>query len=340
MSTDLAAFSLLAASIAVAVLRATTPILLASLGGLLSDLAGSINVALEGLMLVAAFFGVIGAVLVPQWFPMLPLWASPWIGCMAGLIAALLLSALLAFFHLELGADLIVAGIAINILASGLTVFLLVTLVGDKGSTAGWHSPALPCIRIQGLAHIPILDMIANGEGGRGHHVMTYVAFASVPAVWALLTRTRLGLWMRAVGENPQAALGAGIPVKRVRCIALLLSGALAGLGGIYLSMGYLTLFQADMTAGRGFLALAAIFLGARGPFGTLAAALLFGASGVLATQLGSIDMPVQLVYMLPPFITVCALVAAGRRNRASRPDGDTGLHGRLRSIIKKGRHA
>jgi ABC-type uncharacterized transport system permease subunit len=314
MTIDLAGWALLAATLFVAVLRATTPILFAALGGLVSDLAGSINVALEGLMLIAAFFGVLGSVYAGQWLPGLPVWAHAWIGCAAGLAAALLVTAMLGFFHLELGADLIVAGIAINLLAAGLTVFLLVTIVGDKGSTAGLRSPALPSLHVPGLAGLPALDTLLNGDGGHGHHVLVYAAFLAVAGLWLFLTRTRYGTWLRAVGENPNAALGAGIPVKRVRYLALLLSGALAGLGGIYLSMGYLTLFQADMSAGRGFLALAAVFLGARRPLGTLGASLLFGASTVLATQLGAIDLPTQVVYMVPPFITICALVFAGRR--------------------------
>lgn len=314
MSADVAAWGLLAASLFVAVLRATTPILLAALGGLVSDLAGSLNVALEGLMLVAAFFGVMGAVWAGQWLPDWPVWAHAWIGCAAGLAAALVLAGLLGFFHLELGADLIVAGIAINLLAAGLTVFLLVTLVGDKGSTAGLRSPSLPTLRLPGLEALPVLNTLLNGDGGHGHHLLTYVAFIAAAALAVFLRRTRYGTWLRAVGDNPQAALGAGIPVKRVRYTALLLSGGLAGLGGVYLSMGYLTLFQADMSAGRGFLALAAVFLGARRIFGTLAASLLFGASAVAATQMGALDLPTQVVYMVPPFITICALVFAGRR--------------------------
>ena len=313
MSADSVAILTLVATLAVAVLRAAAPILLAALGGLISDLSGTINVALEGLMLIAAFFGVIASVHAVQWFPGLAQWIYPWIGCAVGLVAALGFTGLLAIFHLEFGADLIVAGIAINILAAGLTVFLLVALVGDKGSTAGLHSPALPSIQIPGLAGLPVLDTLLNGEGGAGHHVLVYVAFMSVALLALFLSRTRYGTWLRAVGENPQAALGAGIPVKRVRYVALLASGLLAGLGGIYLSMGYLTLFQADMTAGRGFLALAAVFLGARRPLGTLGASLLFGATGVLATQLGAFEMPTQIVYMIPPFVTICMLVFAGR---------------------------
>lgn len=318
LHADLLGAGVFGIGLLLAVLRAATPIVFAALGGLISDLAGSINVALEGLMLIAAFFGVIAAIYLERWFPGLAPWCVPWLGCLAGLAMALLFTALLAVFHLELGADLIVAGIAINILVAGLTVFLLVSFVGDKGSTAGLNSPALPSLRIPGLDGLPLLRLLFNGEDGQGQHLLIYAALAAVAATAFFLRRTRSGTWIRAVGENRDAALAAGIPVKRMQYTALLLSGLLAGLGGIYLSMGYLTLFQANMTAGRGFLALAAVFLGRRRPLGTFAAALLFGATATLATRLGARQLDTQLVYMLPPLVTILALVAAGARRRRS----------------------
>jgi ABC-type uncharacterized transport system permease subunit len=320
MSLDLTSWALLAAGLFAALLRATAPILLAALGALVSDLAGCLNVALEGLMLIAAFFGVMGAVQAAQAWPALQPWSHALIGAGAGLLAALLLTGLLAVFHLELGADLIVGGIAVNLLAAGLTVFLLAGWVGDKGSTAALASPALPSLHVPGLAGWPVLDRWVNGDAGRGHHLLVLAALGAVPVVWLLLHRTRLGRWLRAVGEHPQAALGAGIPVKRVQYLALLISGALAGLGGVYLSLGYLNLFQADMSAGRGFLALAAVFLGARRLAGTLGASLLFGAAAVVTTQLGVLSLPPQLLQMLPPFITLCALAFAGRRFVSRNP--------------------
>ena len=320
MSADLTAWSLLAAGLFAALLRATAPILLAALGALVSEVAGCVNVALEGLMLIAAFFGVMGAVQAAHAWPALAPWGHAAIGAAAGVLAAVLLTGLLAFFHLELGADLIVGGIAINLLAAGLTVFLLAGWVGDKGSTAALASPALPALHVPGLAGWPVLDHWLNGDAARGHHLLIWGAFAAVPAVWLLLHRTRAGRWMRAVGEHPAAAQGAGIPVKRIQYLALFTSGALAGLAGVYLSLGYLTLFQADMSAGRGFLALAAVFLGARRLAGTLGASLLFGATAVLTTRLGWLSLPPQALQMLPPFITLCALAFAGRRFSSRNP--------------------
>ncbi len=320
MSVEVTAWTGIAATLVVAVLRSTTPLLFAALGGLVSELAGCLNVALEGLMLVAAFFAVITAWLANRWCPGLPDWGCAWIGCGFGLLAALACAGVLAVFHLEWGADLIVAGIAINILAEGLTVFLMEAIVGDKGSTAAINTPALPSLRVPGLGGHPVLDTLFNGEGGQGHHVLIYIAVSCAVALPWLLTRTPFGLHLRAVGENERAALGAGISGKRMRYQALLLSGVFAGLGGVYLSLGYLTLFQSGMSGGRGFLALAAVFLGARRPLGTVAAALLFGASAVLATQMGLIGLPTHVVYMLPPLITTGTLVLVGAVRRRRFP--------------------
>ncbi|WAC71563.1 ABC transporter permease [Roseateles sp. SL47] len=309
-------WTLAAVGLLVALLRTTTPVLLAALGALVSDLAGCVNVALEGLMLVAAFFGVMGAIQAGHLWPGLPVWGQALIGGCAGLLAAMALSLLLAIFHLEFGADLIVAGIALNLLAVGLTVFLMASWVGDKGSTASLVSPALPRLQVPGLGGWPALNLLLNGEGGHGHPLPLPLALLAVPGVGLLLYRTPWGRWLRATGENPAAALGAGIPVKRMQYLALLTSGALAGLGGLYLSMGYVTLFQADMSAGRGFLALAAVFLGARALWGTAAASLLFGGSAVLVTQLGVLAWPPQVPQMLPPLMTLIAMLIAGHRTR------------------------
>lgn len=317
MSLETVLASIFSAAFIATILRASTPIILPAMGGLISELAGVINIALEGIMLAAAFFGVVVGALGPVWLPGLPLWLYPWLGALAGIVVGLGLAFIIAFFHLELGADIIMAALAINILAAGGTVFLMFSLTGDKGSTSTLASPALPTITIPVVNHIPFIDQVFNGENLSGYNIITYVAFISVGLVWVFLYRTRLGTHLRAVGENPAAAASVGINVKRVQYIALLISGILAALGGINLSMGYLTLFQADMTAGRGYIALAAVFLGNKNPVGTLIAALIFGAAVALEAQLGTLNIPSQLITMIPPLVTIAALVIYNLRRQA-----------------------
>lgn len=316
MTVDLAIILTFCATLFAAILRAATPLIFAALGGLVCELAGVINIALEGLMLIAAFFGVIVSALCAVWFPDAPAWLYPWVGCLAALLSAVILALILAFFHLELGADLIVAGVGINILASGLTVLLLMTVAGDKGSTATLTSYALPTIRIPFVSDYPFLGIILNGDGLQGHHILVLAAFPAAYLVHLMLYRTSFGLRLRSVGENPDAARQAGLSVKRLQYSALALSGVLAGLGGVFLSMGYLTLFQADMTAGRGYLALTAVFLGGRRPFGTLIAALCFGAFTVFAAQLGYFAIPSPVILLIPPIITIAALVLINARKQ------------------------
>jgi len=291
---------------AAGVLRVTTPILLPALGGLISDLAGVINIALEGTMLLAAFTGVVVSAYTQ----------SAWLGLAAALAAAALFSLILAFVHLDLRADLILAGIAMNFLAGGGTVFVMYSLTGDKGTSSELASLTMPYVHIPILKNIPVLGPIFSGQ-----NLLVYVAFLMVALVWGFLFRTVRGTHLRAVGANPDAAATAGIDVRKTRYTALVLSGVLAGLGGVHMSMGYLQLFQRDMTAGRGFIALAAVFLGARHPVGTMLAALLFGAADALANQLGTLRIPPQYVQVIPYVVTVAALAlhAAAQQRAAAR---------------------
>lgn len=317
MSLDVVLRSIFSMVFIATTIRVTTPILLAALGGLISELAGVINIALEGIMLSAAFLGVIVSAFAPTWFPGLPIWLYPWMGVAAGMFIGVLLSWIIAFFHLELGADIILAALAINILSQGGTVFVMFALTGDKGSTSTLASPALPSIVFPFVNKIPILGTLFNAENMTGYNIMTYAAFTLVFAIWIFLYKTPLGIHLRAVGENPEAAASVGINVKRVQYFAMMLSGLIATLGGLNLSMGYLTLFQTNMTAGRGFIALAVVSLGNRHPVGTLLAALIFGAATSLGAQLGTLAIPSQLVEMLPPAATIIALVIYNLRRRA-----------------------
>ncbi|MBO9361403.1 MAG: ABC transporter permease [Thermoflexus sp.] len=294
--------AILSAAFLAGILRVTTPILLPALGGLISELAGVINIALEGTMLVAAFTGVVVSAYT----------GSPWLGLLAAMLASLLFAFLLAFFHLNLKTDLILTGLALNLLASSGTIFLLFTLTGDKGSSSRLASLTLPALDVPALASVPVLGPILNG-----HNLIVYLAFGLVPLVWILIYRTPYGMHLRAAGAHPEAAASAGLNVRRIRYSALLLSGLLAGLGGVYMGMGYLQLFQRDMTAGRGFIALAAVFMGRRHPVGTMLAALLFGVAEALANQLGNLRIPPQWVQMIPYLATVLALaIYAGVQQR------------------------
>ena len=277
-----------------ALLRVSTPIVFPALGGLISELAGVGNLALEGIMLSAACAGVLISAYTK----------SEWLGLVAGITMSTLLALLLAAFHLELKADLVLAAIALNILASGGTIFIVFLLTGDKGSTASLISGQMPFVDIPIIKDIPVLGPILSGQ-----NLLTYVMLIATALVALFLYRTRIGVHLRAVGENPDAARSVGINVKFMQYLALGMSGFLAGLGGFYLSMGYVKFFARDMTSGRGFIALAAVYLGAKRPVGTLIAGLAFGAADALSIQLGNLKIPTQLVQMIPYVATLIALV-------------------------------
>lgn len=293
-----------------AVLRVATPYVLAALGGLIAERAGVSNIALEGSMLAAACAGA----LVSGYS------GSTWLGALCGIAAGTLIALLLAVARLNLGADAIIAGIGLNLLASGATAFAVFALLDDKGGTTGLPSGTLPTIHIPLIEDIPVAGDILSGQ-----NLVTYLALLSAPAVAWLLLRTKFGFHLRAVGEMPEAARSVGIRVRRIQFLALALSGALAGLAGIFLSMGYVSFFVRDMTAGRGFIALAAIFLGGLRPWGVFFAALGFGAAEALAVQLGNLDIPPQLVSAIPYAATLVALALnAWRRRSRSDPAAST----------------
>ena len=284
----------------VTIIRTTTPLLLATLGGLIADLSGALNVALEGMMLIGCLTAVIVSVYAP-WY----------VGVAAGLGAGALLGLIMAFFAFRLKADIILVGFAINILAAGGTVFALALATGgDKGTSINLQSKAIPAVDLSFLSNIPVVGPTLTAFLS-GHSVLSWLAAFLVFAIWYFLYRTPWGLWLRGVGEYPAAPEAAGIPVNAVRTWSLLFSGALAGLGGAQLAMFNFVGFTRDMTAGRGFIALGAVLLGARHPVGALLAALLFGAFDGLTTILpGLFDwVPPEIIHMTPFIVTILALV-------------------------------
>jgi ABC-type uncharacterized transport system permease subunit len=284
----------------VTVIRTTTPLLLATLGGLVADLSGALNVALEGMMLIGCLTAVIVSVYAP-WY----------VAVVAGLGSGALLGLVMAFFAYRLKADIILVGFAINILASGGTVFALALATGgDKGTSINLQSKAIPALDLSFLSGIPVVGPTLTSLLS-GHSILSWLAAVLVFAIWYFLYRTPWGLWLRGVGEYPAAPEAAGIPVNKVRTWSLVVSGALAGLGGAQLAMFNYVGFTRDMTAGRGFIALGAVLLGARHPIGALIAALLFGAFEALAVVMpGLFDwIPAELIRMIPFVVTIAALI-------------------------------
>lgn len=276
------------------ILRVTTPIVFAAMGMVVANTAGIPNIALEGTMLIAAFVGMMSSALT----------GSAWLGLFFAVLSGLLAAGILAFFTLHYRANVILGGIAINSLASGGTVFALYLFCHDKGTSASVASGVLPQIDIPLIGKIPVIGEILSG-----HNVLTYLAILSVIAVFFLLKRTPLGFHLRAVGEDEHAAESVGIHVTRVKAIALLISGFLAGLGGAFMSMGYVSWFSRDMVAGRGWIAVAAEAMGCSSPIGTALTSLLFGTADAFSNAVGVLGWSADLVRTIPYCVTLVGLI-------------------------------
>ena len=279
-------------------IRLSTPLILAALGGLFSERSGVINIALEGLMLAGAFTAA--AVTYAT--------GSPWIGLLGGMAAGLAIAAIHAVACIRFRADQVVTGTAINILMIGVPGFLSGAFFLSSGST-----PQIPKDHL--LPQSPVAYAVA--------------ILALVAAVWYVLNNTPFGLRLRSVGEKPEAADAAGVSVSRLRYSGVLLAGMLAGLGGAYLSIGQSSLFTRNMTAGRGFIALAALIFGKWRPVETLLACLLFAFTEAVSIQMqGAVklpsgeDIPVQFINMVPYVLTIVVLAGFIGTSRAPRALG------------------
>lgn len=274
-------------------IRVATPILLTSLGAVICERTGVVNLGLDGIMLISALFGVLGSAWGGNLF---------W-GLAAGVGAALIVSGVFAYFHLMLKANAVLCGTAVNTIAGGLTVFVLQLATGEKGSSSSLKSFSFPAVNIPIIKDIPVLGDILSG-----HNVITYFAFLMVIVISVFLYRTPMGLRMRAVGENPSAASSVGQNVVKIRFLAILLCGVMAGMGGMYLSMGYLSMFTRDMVAGRGFIALAACAMGQANPVGALISSMVFSFFDGLSNILQLLQIPSEFVQMLPYGATIFGL--------------------------------
>ena len=286
-----------------ALLRVSTPILFAALGALISDRAGVINIGIEGIMLSGAFAGVVGSAFT----------GSAWLGLAAAVLTGCLLGALLSAAIHWLKADLVLSGIALNLACASGTVLLLFALTGDKGMSGSLPSKVLPTVNLPLLDRVPVLGTAIGHQ-----HVLTWASLLAVPLISVLLMRTPFGLRLRAVGENAEAAAIAGGRVARVQFAALVLSGALGGIAGAFLSMGYVSWFVGGMSAGRGFIAIAAEVMGGGMALGTFVSALVLGAAETFATDLQGIGLPSELMQTVPYVVPVVALVLHASRRRRS----------------------
>ncbi|MHA6630840.1 ABC transporter permease [Pseudonocardia sichuanensis] len=277
-------------SLVSSVLRALTPVLLAALGGALCARAGVFNVGLEGFMLIGAFAAVAGS-----WFG-----GSAWIGVGAAVLAGAATAAVLSVASIRLGGGEIIVGIALNLLAVGLTAFLLRTTFGTQGT---FTDPAL-----QGLPTVG------------GQTPLTYLAWALVPILSLFLRRHVWGFRLQGVGEAPEAAHSLGVNPATYRHAAVLASGVLCGLAGAQLALGNVVLFSQNMTAGRGWVAVVAVMLGQAAPFGVLFASLLFATTEAIGFRLQGLGLPSQVASAAPYALTLLALVAASLRSRGLLP--------------------
>ena len=286
------------------ILRVTTPLLFASMGAVLSDVAGVPNIALEGMMLIAAFAGMFFSYLFD----------SAAMGLLFALLFAVLSAGVLAFFTLYYKTNIILGGIAINSLASGGTIFFLYLAAHDKGTSVSLPSKVLPSVNIPLIQDIPVI-----GPAISGHNVLTYLAIVAVIFTFFLLKRTSLGWHLRAVGEKKEAADSVGISVAKTQAIALILSGLMCGFGGAFMSMGYVSWFSRDMVSGRGWIALAAEAMGLQHPLGTAATSLLFGVADALSNAVATLGWPSDLVRTIPYCATLAGLAIFSIRTYRKR---------------------
>lgn len=275
------------------VLRLSTPILLATLSSVISERSGIGNITMEGTMLISAFIGVVVSTYT----------GSAWIGFILAIGVGGLTGYLLSYIIFKLKVNDILAGIAINLLGSGGTVFVLFALTGVRGISTALSSKVMPAVNIPVIKEIPVLKEVISGQ-----NIVTYFAFIAVFAIWYLLFKTRLGLRIRAVGENPDAAKSVGISVYKTKTTALVIAGILSGMGGAYISMGYVSWFAKNITAGRGWIGIAAAAMSGQHPVWGMLAAILFGIADSISNTLQTINLPSQLVLMIPYIVTLIAM--------------------------------
>ena len=303
-------------------IRVMTPVLYAAMACMVFYKGGVDAIGTEGIMLLCSLAGVLGGYFT----------GSAFLGVVIAFAAGAFFACLYTFVVLRLGSEAILAGIALNTLASGLTIFVLYYVTGEKGSTQSLNSPVCPSVDIPLLKDIPILGEILSG-----HNILTYVAVLLVIVLFFLIYKTPTGLRIRTVGENPQAARSMGIHVRKYRYLTSIIAGGLAGMGGAFMSMAYVSNFSREMIAGRGYIGMAAEGMGRGTPLGVLLSSIIFGAADSLATRLQMLNVPARLVQALPYAITIIAIAIYSYIRTQRKAKNSSGAAAAAEAVAKKG---
>ena len=282
----------------------STPLIFGSLSGVISERVGVVNIAIEGDLLVGAFAGVMAA----SYFQ------TPYAGLVAAPLAGALLGSLLALFSVKYGVDQIIVGVVLNVLALGLTTFLYGTIMKANQGALNTNRYSLSDIKIPGLSEIPVIGPVLFNQS-----ILVYLMYAAVIALAFFLFRSRWGLRLRACGEHPRAADTVGINVGRTRTVNTILGSAFAGLGGAFFTIGSGLAFTDNISAGNGYIALAAMILGKWNPVGAMSAAVMFGFAQAMARMLPNIEpsIPANLISMIPYVVTIIAVAGFVGKSRA-----------------------
>ena len=277
-------------------IKMATPLIFAALAALINRHAGMFNMGIEGMILCSA----LGAVTFAHYG------SSMLVGLLGGILVGVLTGLFIGFSHLSGKTDLYLTTIAFNLMATGGTVFVMYLMTGDKATTSNaFRSYLVPNIDIPLIKDIPFLGKVLSG-----HSMLTYLAFVSIFLVWFLLYKTRIGLRIRSVGENPMAAESVGISVTKIGYVAFLLCGLFSGLAGTFLSMSWVSFFMKGMTSGRGYIGLSAQNMANGSPLGSALVSLLFGATTSLATTMKSqTKFPTEFLDMIPYLATILAII-------------------------------
>lgn len=276
------------------VIRVGIPLLYASMSAYVASLAGISNIAVEGIMIFGALFGVYFSALS----------GSAWVGLLAVIVIGVLMALVMAFFTMKMNANPVMVGIALNLFATDFSVWLLLLWTGTKGTTASLPSKVLPTVNIPIIKDIPILGEIISG-----HYFLAYVCVALAIFIYVLVYKTPFGLRMKACGLDEHAAESVGIKVNKVRLISIILSAILAALGGAYLSMGYMSIFSSNMTASRGWTGIAANAVGQGNFLIVILTTVVFSFAQGVVNRLSLTDLPSDLVNTIPYLCVLLAMV-------------------------------